>query len=120
MLKYYQGGFMAMEVQENDLRDDEEKLNKYLETYDDEVMSFIINNLLYELTAFQIASAYNHDCIWSDSSLKQEYMEAMSFLTFKKPPYSFIDTTKLKAIIEEKYNLKITSENPIKIEPTKK
>lgn len=111
---------MVREVQKNDLRDDEVKLGKYLESYDDEVMSFIINTLLYELAAFQIASAYNHDCIWSDSSLKQEYVEAMSFLTFKKPPYSFIDTTKLKAIIEEKYNLKITSENPIKIEPTKK
>lgn len=111
---------MVREVQKNDLRDDEVKLGKYLESYDDEVMSFVINTLLYELAAFQIASAYNHDCIWSDSSLKQEYMEAMGFLSFKKPEFSFIDTKKLKSLIEEKYSLKIVCDNPIKIEPIKK
>lgn len=110
---------MVREVQENDLRDDEEKLGKYLEKYDAEVLHYIKNTLLYELAAFQVASAYNHDCIWSDSCLQQEYMEAMSFMTFQKPQFSDIDTRKLKSIIETKYNLKIVCEDPIKIEPIK-
>lgn len=107
MLNYYaREELMVREVQKNDLRNNDKKLGKYLEKYDAEVMYFIKNTLLYELAAFQVASAYNHDCIWSDSCLEQEYMEAMSFMTFQKPPFSAIDTKKIKSIIEEKYNLK--------------
>ena len=47
-------------------------------------------------------------------------MEAMSFMIFQKPPFSAIDTKKIKSIIEEKYNLKIVCDDPIKIEQIKK
>ena len=65
---------MVREVQENDLRDDEKKLGKYLEKYDAEVMHYIKDTLLYELAAFQVASAYNHVCIWFGTCLKSHHL----------------------------------------------
>ena len=80
---------MIREVSSKDIQYSDKELNKILKKYDDEVMNYVKNTLLYELASFQLASAYNHDCIWPDSSLENEYIEAMGFLSFVKPALWF-------------------------------
>ena len=111
---------MIREVSSKDIQYSDKELNKILKKYDDEVMNYVKNTLLYELASFQLASAYNHDCIWPDSSLENEYIEAMGFLSFVKPAFKKIDKNKINRILEEKYSLKVINDDPIKIEEIKK
>ena len=94
----------------------EEEFRKILEPCEKEITNYMKNELLYELATFHLASSFKHDCIWSDSSLKKEYEDALDYFNFLKPKFEEVDKERIKKLLEEKYSLRIINENPIEIE----
>lgn len=90
---------------------------KILEPHEQNVMKHIGNEIVYDFFPFVLASAFNYDCIWDDSTLEYEYIDAIDYLqSVSFPGYKKLDIDRIKKIMEEKYSLKIISESPIKIE----
>ena len=88
-----------------------------LKPHEQNVKKHIGEVIVYDYFAFVLASAYNHDCIWEDSTLEFEYIDAIDYLnSLDFPGYKKLDIKKISDIMREKYSLNIVSENPIKIE----
>ena len=94
----------------------EEEFARILRPCEEEIKAFIKNELIYELATFHLASSFNHDCIWADSSLANEYDDAVDYLNTKRPAFEDLDKERIKKMLEEKYSLRIVSEDPIEIE----
>jgi len=95
----------------------DEDLAKILKPHEQNVFKHIGNEIIYDFFPFVLASAFNNDCIWDDSTLEYEYIDATDYLrSINFPGYKKLDIDRIKKIMEEKYSLKIISENPIKIE----
>ncbi len=94
----------------------EDEFARILNPCEEEIKAFISNELVYELATFHLASSFNHDCIWADSSLKNEYMDAIDYFNTKKPKFEDLDVKRIKKMLEEKYSLRIINDDPIKIE----
>ena len=95
----------------------DEALAKTLKPHEDNVMKHIGNEIIYDFFPFVLASAFNNDCIWDDSTLEYEYIDAIDYLqSISFPGYKKLDIDRIKKTMEEQYSLKIISENPIKIE----
>ncbi len=107
---------MIREAGINDGRDDEKKFREILEPYEQEILKFMNDELVYELASIQLASGYKHGAIWSDSSMKKEFEESVDFLNIAKPKFENIDKKRIKKILKEKYGLLLTCEDPIRIE----
>ena len=85
------------------------EIAKILRPHEQAVFDYIGTDLIYDFFAFVLADAFNKDCIWEDSTLE--------FLRVSKAPgYKKLDLKRIKKILKEKYSLRITSENPIRIE----
>lgn len=95
----------------------ESNLANILKPHEDHVMSYIGNDLIYDFFPFVLASAFNYDCIWDDSTLEDEYIDAIDYVhSLSFPKYKNLDIDRIKKIMEDKYHLKIISVKPIKIE----
>lgn len=95
----------------------EEDFAKILKPHEHNVIKHIGNEIIYDFFPFVLASAFNNDCIWDDSTLEYEYIDAIDYLqSISFPGYKKLDIDRIKKIMEEKYSLKIISEDPIKIE----
>ncbi len=88
-----------------------------LKPHEQYVMQNIGKEIIYDFFPFVLASAFNNDCIWDDSTLEFEYIDAIDYLRSSSfPGYKELDIDRVKKIMEEKYSLKITNDDPIKIE----
>ena len=95
----------------------DDAIAKILEPHEQNVMKHIGNEIVYDFFPFVLASAFNNNCIWDDSTLEYEYIDAIDYLqSISFPGYKKLDIDRIKEIMEEKYSLKIISEDPIKIE----
>lgn len=95
----------------------DEALAETLKPHEENVMKHIGNEIIYDFFPFVLASAFNNDCIWDDSTLEFEYIDAIDYLrSFNFPGYKKLDVDRIKKTMEEKYSLKIVNESPIKIE----
>lgn len=95
----------------------DEALAETLKPHEENVMKHIGNEIIYDFFPFVLASAFNNDCIWDDSTLEFEYIDAIDYLrSFNFPGYKKLDIDRIKKTMEEKYSLKIVNEDPIKIE----
>jgi len=95
----------------------DDAIAKILEPHEQNVMKHIGNEIVYDFFPFVLASAFNNNCIWDDSTLEYEYIDAIDYLqSISFPGYKKLDIDRIKKIMEEKYSLKIISEDPIKIE----
>ena len=95
----------------------DEALAETLKPHEENVMKHIGNEIIYDFFPFVLASAFNNDCIWDDSTLEFEYIDAIDYLrSFNFPGYKKLDIDRIKKTMEEKYSLKIVNESPIKIE----
>ena len=95
----------------------DEALAETLKPHEENVMKHIGNEIIYDFFPFVLASAFNNDCIWDDSTLEFEYIDAIDYLrSFNFPGYKKLDVDRIKKTMEEKYSLKIINEDPIKIE----
>ncbi|MBQ2892220.1 MAG: hypothetical protein IJN13_04400 [Bacilli bacterium] len=93
------------------------EIAKILRPHEQAVFDYIGTDLIYDFFAFVLADAFNKDCIWEDSTLEFEYIDALDYLRVSKAPgYKKLDLKRIKKILKEKYSLRITSENPIRIE----
>lgn len=95
----------------------DDALAKILRPHEQNVMKHIGNEIVYDFFPFVLASAFNNDCIWDDSTLEYEYIDAIDYLhSLSFPGYKKLDIDRIKKVMEDKYSLKIISEKPIKIE----
>lgn len=95
----------------------DDALAKILRPHEQNVMKHIGNEIVYDFFPFVLASAFNNDCIWDDSTLEYEYIDAIDYLqSLSFPGYKKLDIDRIKKVMEDKYSLKIVSESPIKIE----
>lgn len=95
----------------------DEALAKILKPHEQNIIKHIGHEIIYDFFPFVLASAFNNNCIWDDSTLEYEYIDAIDYLQcFNFPGYKSLDIDRIKKIMEDKYSLKIISENPIKIE----
>ena len=95
----------------------DDEMAKILKPHEQNVMRHIGNEIVYDFFPFVLASAYNNNCIWDDSTLEYEYIDAIDYLrSISFPGYKKLDIERIKKTMEEKYSLKIISESPIKIE----
>lgn len=94
----------------------EKELRNILNPCEKEILKFMKEFIVYELATFHLASSFNNDCIWADSSLENEYLDAIDYFNCTKPKFKEIDKERIKKMLEEKYHLRIVNENPIQIE----
>lgn len=95
----------------------DEKYGEILTQHDSNVKKHIGKVIVYDFFAFVLASSFNHNCILETNTLEEEYIDACDFLgRINFPGYKKLDLNKLNKILEEKYSLKVISEDPIKIE----
>ena len=95
----------------------DDAIAKILKPHEQNVMKHIGNEIVYDFFPFVLASAFNNNCIWDDSTLEYEYIDAIDYLqSISFPGYKKLDIDRIKKTMEEQYSLKIVSENPIKIE----
>lgn len=95
----------------------DDAIAKILEPHEQNVMKHIGNEIVYDFFPFVLASAFNNNCIWDDSTLEYEYIDAIDYLqSISFPGYKKLDIDRIKKTMEEKYSLKIVNESPIKIE----
>lgn len=95
----------------------DEEFAKHLEPHENAVINYITQDFIYDFFAFVLADAFDKDCIWDDSTLEFEYIDAIDYLQrINFPGYKKIDIVRLNNILEKKYSLKVISEDPIKIE----
>jgi len=95
----------------------DEKFGEILTQHDLNVKNHIGEVIVYDFFAFVLASAFDHNCIIDYNTLEDEYIDACDYLgRINFPGYKKLDLNKLNKILEEKYSLKVISEDPIKIE----
>lgn len=93
----------------------DEDFYELIDPYVEDMEKYCNNNLVYELFAKSLSSAYNNSALFENFTLENEYNDAVDFAT-SMPEFENINVKKLKNILEKKYSLKIVNENPLKIE----
>lgn len=79
----------------------------------DIINQYIKDHIVNEFVAMDIATLYEKDIMWAEP-LEVIIRGALDDLAQVK--FDFCDIEKIKQILENKYHLKITNENPINIE----
>ena len=75
----------------------DEALAETLKPHEENVMKHIGNEIIYDFFPFVLASAFNNDCIWDDSTLEFEYIDAIDYLrSFNFPGYKKLDVDRIK------------------------
>ena len=82
------------------------------------ISDHIYKEILFQFVAFYIASGYRMNALWEGSLIGHvnSAIESLSCVIFKDN----FDSTELKKILSEKYNLTIINENPLTFKETKK
>lgn len=107
---------MILKANERKKLNDEEFV-EHIKPFEDLIYNSSAEIFIHDYFAFILASAFNTDCIWDDSTLEFEYINATEFLTrLNCPGYKKLDINHLKNILKEKYSLNLICEKPIKIE----
>ena len=102
MIRYDLDGDVSDEDFEKRLVPCLDKVNQYIKDY-------IVN----EFIAMDIATFYEMDVMWEEPL---DVIIRGSLDDLAQVTYNFCDIEKIKQILEDKYHLKITNENPINIE----
>ncbi len=97
----------------SELSDDE--FYELIDPYVEDMIKYCTNDLVYELFAKSLSSAYNNSALFENFTLENEYRDAIDFVSCM-PEFENINVKKLKNILEKKYSLKIVNENPLIIE----
>lgn len=98
-----------------DLEEDvsDEVLEQNLQPCMDKIYQYIKDNIINEFVAANIAICYQGDALYAEP-LGVVINGALDDLA--QTTINFCDKDKIKNILETKYNLKITKDNPIEIE----
>lgn len=100
----------------NDLRElSDDELANLVTPFFEKVHNFAKTNLFPEFIAYYIATAYNDNVLWEQSLDQLLYTISEEFNQMKTNDINF---NKFNKILIEKYHLKITNKNPIKIKST--
>lgn len=97
------------------LSDDE--FLEVVEPHNKAISDYIKNNVLYDFVAFYIAKGYELNALWEENLTVHvnSAIEHLSAIEFKNQ----YDYDILKFILEKKYSLVITNENPLKVKEKK-
>lgn len=98
------------------LSDDEFK--QFMESYEDDVDNYIINDLIYKITAFYVSKNYELDLLSNQKGLRHLYGEMIQDLS-NLPNFQEFDIDKLNTVLRENYDLEIIRDNPIQIKKLK-
>lgn len=95
----------------NDITDEE--FDEVVLPCNEYILKYIKDNFLDEFIAFDIATCYKMNAMW-DEPFDSQITTAIEDLSQLRP--SDCDKSKIKSILESKYNLKVKNESPIDIE----
>ncbi len=101
-----------------DLEEDvnDEVMEQNLEPFLNEINKHIKDNVANEFIAADIAIAYQNDALYAEPF---DVVINGALDDLAQTTNSFCDKDIIKKILEEKYHLKITNDNPIEIEEIK-
>lgn len=96
----------------------DEEFDKVSKPFVDEIKKYIRDNIIYEYMAFYIAAGYNKDALFKGtlSGVFNAALDDLCELDFG----SSADVAILKSILQEKYNLLLTSDTNLEIEEIQK
>jgi hypothetical protein len=96
----------------------DEEFDKVSKPFVDEIKKYIRDNIIYGYMAFYIATGYNKDALFKGtlSGVFNAALDDMCELDFG----SSADIAILKSILQEKYNLLLTSDTNLEIEEIQK
>lgn len=96
----------------------DEEFDKVSKPFVDEIKKYIRDNIIYEYMAFYIATGYNKDALFKGtlSGVFNAALDDLCELDFG----SSADIKKLKSILQEKYDLLLTSDTNLEIEKIQK
>lgn len=99
----------------NEISDDE--LTKLFKPFDKEIDKYLFKNFLNEYVAYYIYCAYKNSVLWSGDKLDLTINSAIEHLS--EIMVSDCKIRKIKRILAKKYNLRIESTSPLRIENIK-
>ena len=94
----------------------DEEFDNVVNPCNEYIINHIRNNFLNEFIAFDIATCYNMNSMW-DEPFETQIKSAIEDLSQLR--VADCDKSKIKCILESKYNLRIKNESPIDIEEIK-
>lgn len=96
----------------------DEDFNKVCQPFMDEIKRYVKDNIIYEYMAFYIATGYDKDALFK-GTLSGVFNAAIDELC--EIDFGSCDDIKiLKSILQEKYNLLLTSDTNLEIEEIQK
>lgn len=96
----------------------DEDFNKVCQPFMDEIKRYVKDNIIYEYMAFYIAVGYQKDALFKGtlSGVFNAALDDLCEIDFG----SSADIKKLKSILQDKYNLLLTSDTNLEIEEIQK